>query len=43
MRTRVVGVAVLATVLAICLFGLPSDVAVLQVALQHEAATWWRL
>jgi signal transduction histidine kinase len=35
-RTRIIGVAVLASVLAICLFGVPLGVAVLQYALQHE-------
>jgi signal transduction histidine kinase len=35
-RTRIIGVAVLASVLAICLFGAPLGVAVLQYALQHE-------
>lgn len=36
MRTRIIGVAVLASVLAICLFGIPLGVAVLQFAMQHE-------
>jgi signal transduction histidine kinase len=35
-RTRIIGVAVLASVLAICLFGVPLGVAVLQYAMQHE-------
>jgi len=35
-RTRIIGVAVLASVLAICLFGVPLGVAVLQFAMQHE-------
>jgi signal transduction histidine kinase len=35
-RTRIIGVALLASVLAICLFGVPLGVAVLQYALQHE-------
>ena len=36
MRTRIIGVAVLASVLAICLFGVPLGVGVLQFAMQHE-------
>ncbi|MGY1621970.1 sensor histidine kinase [Geodermatophilus sp. SYSU D00965] len=36
MRTRIIGVALLASVLAICLFGLPLGAGVLQYALQHE-------
>ncbi|MGY1706877.1 ATP-binding protein [Geodermatophilus sp. SYSU D00697] len=36
MRTRIIGVALLASVLAICLFGVPLGVGVLQYALQHE-------
>ena len=36
MRTRIIGVAVLASVLAICLFGVPLAVAVMQFAMQHE-------
>ena len=36
MRTRIIGVAVLASALAICLFGLPLAVAVLQYTLQHQ-------
>jgi signal transduction histidine kinase len=35
-RTRIIGVAVLASALAICLFGVPLGVAVLQYSLQHE-------
>jgi signal transduction histidine kinase len=35
-RTRIIGVALLASVLAICLFGLPLAAGVLQYALQHE-------
>jgi signal transduction histidine kinase len=35
-RTRIIGVAVLASALAICLFGVPLGVAVLQYAMQHE-------
>jgi signal transduction histidine kinase len=37
-RTRIIGVAVLASALALCLFGLPLGVAVLQYAMQHERA-----
>lgn len=36
MRTRIIGVAVMASVLAICLFGIPLGVGVLQFAMQHE-------
>ncbi len=36
MRTRIIGVALLASVLAICLFGIPLGVAVLQYGMQHE-------
>lgn len=36
MRTHIIGVAVLASVLAICLFGIPLGVGVLQFAMQHE-------
>jgi hypothetical protein len=35
-RTRIIGVAVLASALAICLFGLPLGVAVLEYTLQQE-------
>jgi signal transduction histidine kinase len=35
-RTRIIGVAVLASVLATCLFGIPLAVAVLKYAQQHE-------
>jgi signal transduction histidine kinase len=35
-RTRIIGVAVLASALAICLFGLPLAAAVLQYSMQHE-------
>jgi signal transduction histidine kinase len=35
-RTRIIGVALLASVLAICLFGLPLGAGVLQYGLQHE-------
>lgn len=35
-RTRIIGVALLASVLAICLFGVPLGVAVFQFAMQHE-------
>ncbi|MGK5111699.1 MULTISPECIES: histidine kinase dimerization/phospho-acceptor domain-containing protein [unclassified Geodermatophilus] len=38
MRTRIIGVAVLASALALCLFGVPLAVAVLQYAMQHERA-----
>ncbi|RBY75373.1 sensor histidine kinase [Blastococcus sp. TF02-09] len=38
MRSRIVGVTVLASVLAICLFGLPLAVAVLQYSQQQERA-----
>jgi signal transduction histidine kinase len=37
-RSRIVGVAVLASVVAICLFGVPLGVAVLQYSLQQERA-----
>ncbi|MCW2695293.1 MAG: integral rane sensor signal transduction histidine kinase [Modestobacter sp.] len=36
MRTRIIGVAVLASVLAICLFGVPLAVAARQFAMQHH-------
>ncbi|HLZ38938.1 MAG TPA: histidine kinase dimerization/phospho-acceptor domain-containing protein [Mycobacteriales bacterium] len=36
MRTRIISVALLASVLAICLFGVPLGVAVLKNTLQHE-------
>lgn len=36
MRNRIIGVAVLASVVAICLFGVPLGVAVLEYSLQHE-------
>ncbi len=35
-RTQIIGVAVLASVLAICLFGVPLGVGVLRFAMQHE-------
>src|SRR5512144_2896737 len=37
-RTRIISVAMLASVLAICLFGVPLGVAVLKYALQQERA-----
>jgi signal transduction histidine kinase len=36
-RTRIIGVALLASVVAICLFGVPLGAAVFQYAMQHQA------